>query len=150
VSDYPANASQLWGDGFTLSDSDIDFVNNLLLEEGAPMASEPLALAVVRERLQAEAKRRARLDPEDTIYLPRHEYRIGQRLVFPTLGFIHGTVGSIRPGENPEAGPFDVIRVKGDDGEREFAARLENHRLNTIPLEQLLGASDRSPEQILQ
>jgi hypothetical protein len=150
VSDYPANASQLWGDGFTLSDSDIDFVNNLLLEEGAPMASEPLALAVVRERLQAEAKRRARLDPEDTIYLPRNEYHVGQRLVFPTLGFIHATVASIRPGENPEVGPFEVIRVEGEGGEREFAARLENHHLNTIPLELLLGASERSPEQILQ
>jgi hypothetical protein len=150
VSDYSANASQPWGDGFTLSDSDIDFVNNLLLEEGAPMASEPLALAVVRERLQTEAKRRARLDPEDTIYLPRNEYRVGQRLVFPTLGFIHATVASIRPGENPEVGPFEVIRVQGEGGEREFAGRLENHHMNTIPLELLLGASDRSPEQILE
>jgi hypothetical protein len=150
VSDYPANASQVWGDGFTLSDSDIDFVNNLLLEEGAPMSSEPMALAVIRERLQTEAKHRARLDPEDTIYLPRNAYRVGQRVVFPTLGFIHGTVTSIRPGENPETGPFEVIRVQAEGGEREFASRLENHRLNTIPLELLLGASDRSPEQILQ
>jgi hypothetical protein len=131
VSDHPANASQPWGDGFTLSDSDIDIVNNLLLEEGAPMASEPLAIAIIRERLQAEAKRRARLDPEDTIYLPRNAYRVGQRLVFPMLGFIHGTVASIRPGENPEIGPFEVIRVQGEGSEREFAARLENHHLNT-------------------
>jgi hypothetical protein len=150
VSDYPANASQPWGDGFNLSDSDIDFVNNLLLEEGAPMASEPLAVAIIRERLQTEAKRRARLGPEDTIYLPRNAYHVGQRLVFPTLGFIHGTVMSIRPGENPQVGPFEVIRVQEEDGEREFAARLENHRLNTIPLETMLGASDRSPEQILR
>jgi hypothetical protein len=150
VSDHPANASQPWGDGFTLSDSDIDIVNNLLLEEGAPMASEPLAIAIIRERLQAEAKRRARLDPEDTIYLPRNAYRVGQRLVFPMLGFIHGTVASIRPGENPEIGPFEVIRVQGEGSEREFAARLENHHLNTIPLELMLGASDRTPEQILR
>ena len=150
MSDYPANATQPWGDGFNLSDSDIDFVNNLLLEEGVPMASEPLAVAIIRERLQAEAKRRARLGPEDMVYLPRNAYHVGQRLVFPTLGFIHGTVMSIRPGENPEAGPFEVIRVQGEDGEREFAARLENHHLNTIPLETMLGANDRSPEEILQ
>jgi hypothetical protein len=150
VSDYPANASQPWGDGFILSDSDIDFVNNLLLEEGAPMASEPLAVAIIRERLQIEAKRRARLGPEDTVYLPRNTYHVGQRLVFPMLGFIHGTVTSIRPGENPEVGAFDVIRVQGEEAEREFAGRLENHHLNTIPLETMLGGNERSPEQILQ
>jgi len=149
VSDYPANALQKWGDGFTLTDSDIDFVNNLLLEEGAPMESEPLAIAIIRERLQDEAKRRARLSPDDAIYLPRNSYHVGQRLVFPTLGFIHGTVTAVRPGENPEAGSFDVIRVQSEGGEREFAARLGSHRLNTIPLETLLGGNDQPPEQIL-
>jgi hypothetical protein len=149
VLDYPANASQPWGEGFTLIDSDLDFINNLLLEEGAPMESDPLAVAVIRERLQGEAKRRARLSPDDVIYRPRNAYRIGQRLVFPTLGFIHGTVTAIRPGVNPETGPFDVIRIQSEGGERELASNLANHRLNTIPLELLLGASDRSPEQIL-
>jgi hypothetical protein len=150
VADYPANPSQPGGEAFTLSETDIEFIKNLLLEEGAPMESERLAVAVIRERLQSEAKRRARLSPEDTIYLPRLSYRIGQALVFPLLSFARGTVLSIRPGENPEIGPFEVVRLKMDGGEREFAARLENHKLNAIPLETLMGASDRSPEQIFQ
>ncbi len=150
MADYPANPSQLWGEAFTLSETDIEFVNNLLLEEGAPMESERLAVAVIRERLQNEAKRRARLSPEDTIYLPRHSYRVGQQLVFPLLSFGRGTVLSTRPGENPEVGPFEIVRVKMEGEEREFAARLENHKLNSIPLETLMGASDRSPEQIFQ
>ena len=148
MADHSSDASQLWGETFTLNDTDLEFVNNLLLEEGAPMESERLAVAVIRERLQNEAKHRARLSPEDTIYLPRHPYRVGQQLVFPMLSFARGTVTSVRPGENPEIGPFEVVRVMAEGGEREFAARLENHKLNTIPLETLMGASDRSPEQI--
>jgi hypothetical protein len=148
VADYPADPSILWGEAFTLNETDIEFINNLLLEEGAPMESEPLAVAVIRERLQSEAKRRARLNPDDTIYLPRLSYHIGQHLVFPMLGFARGTVLAVRPGENPEVGSFEVVRVQADGAEREFASRLENHKLNTIPLETLMGASDRSPEQI--
>ena len=149
MADYPSIAPQAWGESFTLNDTDLEFVNNLLLEEGAPMESERLALAVIRERLQNEAKRRARLSPDDAIYLPRSAYRVGQHLVFPMLGFARGTVLAVRPGENPAAGPFDVVRVQVEGEEREFAARLEQHKLNTIPLEILMGGGDRSPEDIL-
>ncbi|MBN1439232.1 MAG: hypothetical protein JW929_07480 [Anaerolineales bacterium] len=145
-----AAPSQPWGEAFTLTETDVEFVNNLLLEEGAPMESERLAVAVIRERLQNDAKRRARLSPEDVIYLPRLAYRAGQQLVFPLLGFSRGTVVSIRPGENPEAGAFEVIRVNVDGEEREFASRLENHELNAIPLEILMGGSEQSPEEILR
>jgi hypothetical protein len=148
VAEYPANPSQLWGETFKINDSDIEFINNLLLEEGAPMESERLAVAIIRERVQSDAKRRAKLSPEDTIYLPRLAYQAGQQLVFPMLSFARGSVISVRPGENPQAGPFDVIRVQMDGAEREFASRLENHRINTIPLETLMGASEQSPEQI--
>jgi hypothetical protein len=150
VASYPANASQLWGESFTINDTDLEFVNNLLLDEGAPMESERLAVAVIRERLQNEAKRRAHLNPDDTIYLPRHAYRIGQQLVFPLLGFSRGTVISVRPGENPEAGPFEVVRVRTEGVEREFASRLERHKLNDVPLETLMGGGEQSPEQILR
>ena len=94
MADYPANPSQSWGEAFILNDSDLEFINNLLLEEGAPMESERLAVAVIRERLQSEAKRRAKLSPEDTIYLPRLAYHAGQHLVFPMLSFARGTVTS--------------------------------------------------------
>jgi hypothetical protein len=150
VADYPANPAQAWGDAFTLNDSDIEFVNNLLLEEGAPVESERLAVAVIRERLQTDAKRRAKLNPDDTIYLPRLAYQVGQHLVFPMLGFARGTVLAVRNGENPELGTFDVIRVQTDGTEREFAARLESHKYNSIPLETLMGASERTPEEIFQ
>jgi hypothetical protein len=150
VIDQSANASHPGGEAFTLSDTDIEFINNLLLEEGAPMESGRLAVAVIRERLQSEAKRRARLDPEDTIYLPRLAYKTGQHLVFPMLDFARGTVVAVRPGENPEIGPFEVVEVQVNGGKREFAARLENHELNRIPLETLMGATERTPEAIFQ
>jgi hypothetical protein len=149
VTDFSIGTSQMWGEAFTLTEHDVDFINNLLLEEGAPMSSERLASALIRERLQSDAKRRARLKPEDTIYLPRNQYRVGQELVFPVMGFDHGTVISVRAGENPEFAPFDVIRVRGEGREREFAARLENHRLNTLSLEAMMGEGEQTPEKIL-
>jgi hypothetical protein len=74
----------------------------------------------------------------------------GQHLVVPVLGFARGTVLSVRSGENPQLGPFDVVRVQTDGAEREFAARLEDHKLNTIPLETMMGASESTPEEIFR
>lgn len=148
MADYPSSAPSIGGDTFILNDSDIEFINNLLLEEGAPMESERLAVAVIRERLQNEAKQRAKLSPDDTIYIPRQACRVGQQLVFPLLGFIRGPVISIRPGENPAVGAFEVVKVQVDGSEREFASRLENHPLNGIPLETLMGGGERTPDQI--
>jgi hypothetical protein len=149
VNEQLPSASIVWGEAFTPTDLDIAFLSNLLLEEGAPMESERLALALIRERLQNEARRRARLDASDTIYLPQNRCKVGDRLVFPATDFLHGTVLSIRPGQNTEAGVFDVICVKMDGGEREFAAGLELHRLNDITLETQLNGGDLTPEQIL-
>jgi hypothetical protein len=148
VAEYPSSTPQFGGDIFTLNESDIEFINNHLLEEGAPMESERLAVAVIRERLQNEAKQRAKLLPDDTIYIPRLACQVGQQLVFPLLGFIRGPVISIRPGENPVVGAFEVVKVQVDGTEREFASRLENHPLNDIPLETLMGGGERSPEEI--
>jgi hypothetical protein len=148
VIDHPANATQSVGEAFTINDTEIEFIKNVLLEEGAPMESEHLAVAVIRERLQNDAKRRARLSPDDMVYLPRHAYQVGQKLVFPLLGFARGTVRAVRAGENQELGSFEVVKVQTEGGEREFAARLENHKLNTIPLETLMGGGERSPEDL--
>lgn len=149
VNEQLPSASKVWGESYTPTDPEIAFLSNLLLEEGAPMESERLALALVRERMQNEARRRAKLDPSDTVYLPRNHCKVGDHLVFPALDFLHGTVLSMRPGQNAEAGAFDVIRVKMDGGEREFAVGLEHHRLNDIPLEIQLRGGDLTPEQIL-
>ena len=56
---------------------------------------------------------------------------MGDELVFPALDFAYGTVIGTRPGVNPEAGRFTVIRVEVNGKEREFAADLEyEHVLN--------------------
>jgi hypothetical protein len=150
VPDNLPSASHLWGEAFTPTDLDIVFISNLLLEEGAPMDSERLALAVVRERLQNEARRRARLGAGDKIYLPRDRCAVGDLLVFPALEFTRGRVAAVRPGQNAEWGAFDVIRVQFDSGEREFAANLPHHRLNDIPLEAQVEGGDLTPEQIVE
>lgn len=150
MKEYLPNASQMWGDAFTPTDLDIVLISNLLLEEGAPMESGRLALAVIRERLQNEARRRARLDASDTIYLPKKKSKVGDNLVFPALDFARGAVIAVRPGQNAEMGSFDVLRVNIDGMEREFAAGLDEHRLNDIPLESQVEGGDLTPEQILE
>jgi hypothetical protein len=149
VTDTMQSASRMWGESFLPNDSDIEFIYNLLLEEGAPLNTAQLALAVVRERLQREARRQARLSSEDTIYLPKKKYSVGMTLVFPAMNFLRGTVLRIRKGINPEYGDFDVLTVASETGEREFAAGILHHRLNDIPLESMSGVKDVSAEQIM-
>jgi hypothetical protein len=150
VAENFSNASHVWGEAFTPTDLDIVFISNLLLEEGVPMDSRSLAFAVVRERLQSEARRRARLEADDKIYLPRNRFQVGEQLVFPALDFARAKVLSIRPGSNAELGEFEVIRVSLDGSEREFAAGLAQHRLNDIPLEAQVEGGDLTPEQIVE
>jgi hypothetical protein len=139
----------MWGESFLPNDTDIEFIYNLLLEEGAPLNTGQLTSAVVRERLQRDARRQAQLSSEDAIYLPKGKFKEGASLVFPALNFLRGTVVRIRPGVNPEYGKFDVLTVKTESGEREFASGMPSHRLNDIPLESMSGARNVTAEQIM-
>lgn len=120
---------------FTPDTADIEFLYHHLLDVERPLSPEELARAVVAERLRRERealeKRRA---GEAVLYLPKERYEVGQRLVFPALGWQAGEVVAVRPGRNPELGDFEVIRVRFEDGsEREFAAGLAEHPLNHPP-----------------
>jgi len=150
VTDHMPSASRLWGESFLPNDTDIEFIYNLLLEEGAPLTTSHLAAALVRERLQRDARRQAKLSSEDTIYLPKARYKVGMSLVFPAMNFLRGKVTAVRPGVNPEFGEFEVVAVQTETGEKEFAAGMASHRLNDIPLESMSGSSDVTAEQILE
>ncbi|NIS79230.1 MAG: hypothetical protein GTO14_03200 [Anaerolineales bacterium] len=121
---------------FELTEDDLEFIYNLLLEREVPLTSSEMSLELVEqrlERLEQEAKQAAKTDY--ITYLPFEEFEIGQLLVFPALGNVVGEVVAVRPGENPDIGTFDVIQIKfeGDSQKREFAASLEDHLLNNPP-----------------
>jgi hypothetical protein len=72
---------------------------------------------------------------------PKNRYTVGQRVVFPALEFAVGDVIEVRPGQNPEHGDFEVIKVQFDSKQkpREFAAALHSaHRLNQANGDRLL------------
>lgn len=120
---------------FRLLDEDVEFLYNYLLEQETPLTPWELAAALVRERIRREkqALEQQRTSAGD-IFLPKEAYTAGQRLVFPQLSWQRGEVLGVRPARNPDLPPFEVIRVRMDDGEeREFASRLEDHVLNNPP-----------------
>lgn len=123
-------------DTFQLREEDIEFLYNYLLEEETPLTIQELIGVLVVERIKVEkqAIEKQRKSGGDT-YLPKGEYDVDQRLVFPALSWQKGSVVNIRPGNNPSCGDFKVIEVllEGEDDTREFASQLEEHDLNEPP-----------------
>ena len=123
-------------DNFELKEDDIEFLYNDLLELETPLTSLELVAALVVERIRKEkiALEKQRSSGGD-LYLPKEHYKAKQHLVFPALGWRKGQVVDTRPGQNPDLGEFDVIKVAFESGEeKEFAAGLQEHTLNN-PLE---------------
>jgi hypothetical protein len=130
-----------WGDDFTIEDSDLDYIYNLLLEEETPLSVEEMALAIIERRCEREAQALKRREQGNTLFRPAESYAIGQQLVFPVFDYSLGTVVGVRPGQNPDLPAFDVIRVDFGEGRptREFAARLADHKLNQQAQDSQLG-----------
>jgi len=120
-----------WED-FELQDDDIEFLYAHLLETETPLTPQELIVALVEDRIQRELKKieKKRL-AGGSIYLPREQYAIEQKVVFPALGWRQAEVLVSREGYNPDLGDFSVIQVRFENGEeREFAAGLDDHPLN--------------------
>jgi hypothetical protein len=117
---------------FNLQPEDIEFLYNHLLETETPLTSQELLEVLVKERIEREKldiekQRSSRGD----LYLPKAHYTVAQKLVFPAFAWKQGEVIQVRPGNNPDLGEFEVIKVAFDGGEqREFASDLSEHFLN--------------------
>jgi len=150
---FPAGFSpeRYWNE-FEVRDSDLDFIYNLLLEREIPLTTLEMAEAVIGfrlERMESEVSNIS--DAKVGIYVPLEKYILGQRVLFPLIGNKVGKVIGIRAGENPSIGPFDVIEVEFEDGDRnrEFAAQLNDHRLNRIPEDTSEEDETNLPTEIL-
>ncbi len=118
---------------FSISDRDLDRVEEVFLDTGVPKPLAELAEIVVQGRLQDDADRQAREANENVrLYQPKLHYEVGQRLRFSALTNALGTVVGARDGDNPRVGRIKVVRVKMDrGGEREFVAEYSaEHPLN--------------------
>ena len=131
-----------WRDQFEITSDDLDFLYTLLLDAQSPKTTDLLATDLIQEYIRREdAKIESELS-KGAVYLPKDHYESGQTLVFPALDFAVGEVVSVRAGQNPEHGDFEVIRVEFADSDlqREFAAGLQTaHRLNQSNGDMLLS-----------
>ncbi len=118
---------------FLIDSNDIEFLYNFLLDIELPQSSSELLGALIKNRIEISANNRSQNQQQhETVYFPKDSHQIGNRLVFPALGWEEtGVVESIREGFNPEESSFSVVSVKMQDGStRMFASALENHPLN--------------------
>jgi hypothetical protein len=131
----PFTLSEDTWDSFELNEVDIEFLYQYLLEQETPLTTRELTRALVSERIRlVKESFEKQFISGKALYLPKETYQLGHSMIFPAFGWAKGEVTGIRPGRNPEIGPFDVINVRFENGEsREFAARLADHKLNTPP-----------------
>ncbi len=146
-------ASELYWGEFDVTDNDLEFIDNLLLEREVPLTKEEMSRALVAHRLDL-----LRIDQERQsnsglkAYLPEGEYAVGESLVFQLLDNRVGTVASIREANNPDLPSFKVIQVdfEGNEEPKEFAAGFEEHILNSAASEAGEIESGVPPEVILE
>jgi hypothetical protein len=117
----------------------MDHLYEYVVESGRPVELEALARETIRFHVDRVTRaHRASAAGDGTVYRPSERFEVGQKLVFPALEGVAGVVDGVRPGNNPEYGTYEVIRVKLAGSAREFAAGLEWEH----PLNQVLGEVD--------
>jgi hypothetical protein len=120
-----------WED-FEVTERDLEYLYNYLLEEEQPQTPDQLMHALVSERIRQEKDALEKQQASGgATYYPKDHYQVGQQIRFPSLGWETGKVTAVRSGQNPELPPFEVIDVQLATGEaRQYAAGLEQHKLN--------------------
>lgn len=143
------NISAVYWQNFSVTLQDIEYLQNYLFETETPQTPSALARVMVIERIRLELEAQSKTQKNGgDIYLPKETYKPDQKLIFPALGLKKGTVITVRPGNNPEIGPFEVLEVSLEDSTtRLFAASLPEHKLNLSSEEKRDPESD--PQVIL-
>ena len=143
-------ASGYW-ETFRVTDADIEYIYNLLLEKETPLSLDEIALAIVEYRAHQEEEAFRRQLARGELFQPKNTYQVGQTLVFSALNYAVGMVVNVRPGSNPEHGDFTVIEVEFENRRRrEFASDLKTpHPLNVNGDNLLDTANLLSPRALL-
>jgi hypothetical protein len=128
-------STEYWTD-VQITQQDIEFLHNYLFEHEIPLTARELVSVLIEERIRAEHEAlRKRRESGGTTYLPRKTFQVGDDVIFPQLGWIHGKVSQVRAGVNPEIGSFAVMTVDLDgNSQRLFASSLPVHTLNDQPV----------------
>jgi hypothetical protein len=124
--------NQSYWEALEVNQEDIEFLYTFLLEKETPLPSKKLAEALINERIRIEKEELQKKQLENgEFYQPNKVFQIGDKIQFPALNWIHGTVTDLRSGNNPEFPGLKVITIEFADGKiRQFASELEDHLLN--------------------
>jgi hypothetical protein len=143
------NSTDYWIN-FQVTRQDVEFLHNHLFDNETPLTPRELVAVLVTERIRTEKlASQAERQANSKTYFPRESYQVGDGLVFPALGWKHGTIKTKRAGSNPGIAGFNVLTVEMDDGsERFFASDLAVHALNDQPVS--VEEDEADPEEILQ
>ncbi len=145
---------EYWGENFRIVEEDLEHLLNLFMEDELPRTDDALAFQVLQRRCQREEAVIHRELAKGKLYQPKHHFDVADRVVFPALDYAVGQVIALRPGVNPDFGPFNVIRVELEDkpGVREFVCDFPYpHRLNEDIAGQTEGRGPlRSPEELYE
>lgn len=144
---------------FVISQDDIDFLANIMIERETPMTTQELAYELIQHHLILEAEALQMRYQGAEFYNPSHRYEAGERLIFPQMNLATATVIQVRSGTNSQYGDYRVIAVEFDDkalnkgdSPREFAAELNAPHPLSVDNEapQLFdGKPTITPEEIL-
>ena len=124
-------SSTYWAD-YTIASEDLQYLSTLLVEDELPRSTEELSRALVLHRARQEEALIERALSEGTPYRPKQSFEVGERVVFPALGYRAGEVVEVRSGYNPEYDPFKVVRVVFEDPGGDGVDPLQPARTGTV------------------
>jgi len=130
------NLPENYWNNIQVNSKDVENLHTYLFERETPLTTHDLAFEFIEARVRAEqASKENGKSAEAKKFLPKEKYAVGDDLVFPAVGWKHGKVKTVSDLVNPSFQNFDVLVVEMDDqSERLFAAGLEQHRLNDVPI----------------
>jgi hypothetical protein len=95
----PISIRKDYWQNFEVTNKDLEFLYNHLLEIEMPQTSEEPAKALAGERIRGEKELlESKQQAEGAVYYPKEHYQVGQTIQFPTLEWKTGIVVSVRPG----------------------------------------------------
>jgi hypothetical protein len=127
--------SETYWKSLEINQKDIEYLYSFLLEKETPLPSNKLAQALIKQRIQSEKEQlQKRQQQNGDIYIPKLEFKVGDKIQFPANNWISGEVADVREGNNPEYPKLKVLTVDLENGQsRQFAANLDDHKLNQTP-----------------
>lgn len=143
----PTQTAKYWVEDFKIEKSDIEYLNNVLLENETPLSSDEMAFVLIHQRMQNDVPVEDKTPSKGEVYDPALTYETGDMIMFPAPIGGGGKVISVRAGNNPDVTSFSVITVALSNGDIvEFASGLPlPHPLNTAP--EVIVEDDSQPDR---